>query len=118
MILSTGSRHTLLDWRQLDSLGLRARNIVGILLSKRDTRGLNVEHQEKRRISMVTIDSLKIDQAVGFKHVESRAVDFSLLEDSRLGESPPGTQGLLGPEFLQRWNALIDCSSRVVYLSK
>jgi hypothetical protein len=69
-------------------------------------------------ISFTRFNSFKIGEAAEILNQDVAATDLKHINEDGYDPNMPPIQGILGFEYLNAWNALIDFSEPVVYLRK
>ncbi len=109
LLLDTGSFVTQLDWGQLAALGVKAHETLGNVSGVGSKQGA---------LNFTKIDSFKVGAAAELIGVNVGIVDLASLNQGRIAAGQKPIQGILGPEYLDRWLALIDCATPRVFLKK
>jgi predicted aspartyl protease len=109
LLVDTGAGFTFMDSRQISDLGLGKREVIGTVAGVGNKKG---------DLNFTKVDSFTIAGAANLTNVRVGIIDLRHTNQSEYDLHMPPIQGLLGPELLHKWVALIDCSAPAIYLRK
>jgi hypothetical protein len=109
VLVDTGSFVTLLDSRQRSNLEFGWNGSIG------KTAGVGTK---QGNLSFTEVNSFKIGDAAELGKINVGVTDLQHVNAVQVLQKLPRIQGILGPEYLHQWIAVIDLSGPSVYLRK